>query len=271
MTTRFSFAEREPQSIESLPLVGRTSTRCDGALSIGGNDAQTSTKREVLRAQASVVCHERLLLLSQVQLHLQRQRRASRCLGLGSNNGRAPCTDDGANQSLPDRLGLTSESGEGALQLAHERKDAIMERTDYDKQAQDFLDKHGLTIRAAFKGDRCPPWDDHKRGCTHGDRYRVTIKRNAEEFGSSITAFGPRSISFDYWNSYHDMRESKRPTAYDVLTTVGSDSQPPTDADEVLEEYGPMKIAQARLVATFARRLQDFFTEQELEDLSEIN
>jgi len=36
MTTRFSFAEREPQSIESLPLVGRTSTRRDGAHSIGG-------------------------------------------------------------------------------------------------------------------------------------------------------------------------------------------------------------------------------------------
>jgi len=35
MTTRFSFAEREPRSIESLPLVGRTSTRRDGALSIG--------------------------------------------------------------------------------------------------------------------------------------------------------------------------------------------------------------------------------------------
>jgi len=32
MTQRFFIIKHEPQSIESLPLVGRTSTRCDGAL-----------------------------------------------------------------------------------------------------------------------------------------------------------------------------------------------------------------------------------------------
>jgi len=36
MTERFFIIKCEPQSIESLPLVGRTPTRCDGALSIGG-------------------------------------------------------------------------------------------------------------------------------------------------------------------------------------------------------------------------------------------
>ena len=38
MTQRFFIIKHEPRSIESLPLVGRTSTRCDGALSIGGNE-----------------------------------------------------------------------------------------------------------------------------------------------------------------------------------------------------------------------------------------
>jgi hypothetical protein len=37
MTQRFFIIKHEPQSIESLPLVGRTSTRCDGALPyVGG-------------------------------------------------------------------------------------------------------------------------------------------------------------------------------------------------------------------------------------------
>ena len=35
MTQRFFIIKHEPQSIESLPLVGRTSTRCDGALQLG--------------------------------------------------------------------------------------------------------------------------------------------------------------------------------------------------------------------------------------------
>ena len=38
MTQRFFIIKHEPRSIESLPLVGRTSTRCDGALLIGGNE-----------------------------------------------------------------------------------------------------------------------------------------------------------------------------------------------------------------------------------------
>ena len=37
MTQRFFIIKHEPQSIESLPLVGRTSTRCDGALTIEEN------------------------------------------------------------------------------------------------------------------------------------------------------------------------------------------------------------------------------------------
>jgi len=37
MTQRFFIIKHEPRSIESLPLVGRTSTRCEGALTIGGD------------------------------------------------------------------------------------------------------------------------------------------------------------------------------------------------------------------------------------------
>ena len=145
-----------------------------------------------------------------------------------------------------------------------------MERNEYEAKAQEFLDKHDLTIKMAFKGDRCPPWQG-KGGCIHGDRYRITVKRAAEEFGSSITAFGPRSISFDYWNSMADMQADRRPSVYDILSTLASESHAPTDPDEVAEEFGDTPPSQAIAIAKFAQRLQDFFTEQEFGDLGEIN
>jgi len=141
-----------------------------------------------------------------------------------------------------------------------------MERSEYETRAQAFLDKYGLTIKAAFKGDRCPPWEDGR--CIHGDRYRITIKRlNANAFDP-----GPRSISFDWWNSLNDMQHDKRPTAYGILSSVSSEVYAPTDADGVAEEYGDgIKPSQAIAIAKFAKRLQEFFDDEELEDLAEIN
>ena len=140
-----------------------------------------------------------------------------------------------------------------------------MERTDYERQAQEFLGKFGLTIKAAFKGDRCPPWEG-KGGCIHGDRYRVTIRTN------SASEWRTKSISFDFWNSMADMQADKRPTAYDILACVASEGNSPTDPDEVAEEFGgDMPPSQAIALARFARRLQDFFSEEEFEALSEIN
>ena len=50
-----------------------------------------------------------------------------------------------------------------------------MDSIDYDAQAQGFLNANGFTVKASFKGNRCPPWEDGR--CIHGDRYLVTIKR----------------------------------------------------------------------------------------------
>jgi len=139
-----------------------------------------------------------------------------------------------------------------------------MERTDYEKQAQEFLDRFGLTVKAAFKGDRCPPWEG-KGGCIHGDRYRVTIRTN------SASEWRTKSISFDFWNSYSDMREGKHPTAYAILASISGEAFSPTNPDDVAEEFGPIPPSQAIAVARFACRLQDFFTEEELEALGEIS
>ena len=128
----------------------------------------------------------------------------------------------------------------------------------YEKQTSEFLEAHGLTIRAAFKGDKCPAWEN-EGSHIHGDCYRITIRRK-----------GGRSVSFDFWNSQADSQNDKRPTPYDILSCVSADAFSPTDPDEVAAEYGDMKPSQAIAVARFAKRLQAFFWEDELEALGEI-
>jgi len=139
------------------------------------------------------------------------------------------------------------------------------EPTAYETQAQEFLDRFSLRLKATFGDSRCPSWESGN--CLHGDHYRITIRRNAREWRGSGHKM---AISFDFWNSYQDMREGKAPTAYDVLASISSDVHMPTDPDEVVEELGDMKPSQAIAVAKFARRLQAFFTESEQDALMEI-
>lgn len=138
-----------------------------------------------------------------------------------------------------------------------------MEHKDYEAEAQRFLDKNHLILRIAFKGDKCPPWCDDRH--IHGDRYRVTIKRNGKG-DIPLTS----SISFDFWNSHADMHQGKRPTAYDILACTSNEATMPTDPDEVVKELGEMKPSQAIAIAKFAKRLQNFFTITELGELSLI-
>lgn len=146
--------------------------------------------------------------------------------------------------------------------------------SEYEAQAQKFLDKYGLTVHAAFKGDKCPAWDEGR--CIHGDRYRVTIRRRytaetcpGRPCGDCCDHRG-RSITFDFWNSHRDMQEGKRPTAYDVLACISSDATLPTDPDELMEELGLMKVSQALASVRFTKRLQAFFSDEEIEALGEI-
>jgi hypothetical protein len=133
---------------------------------------------------------------------------------------------------------------------------------EYEAKAKAFLKKFGFKIKTVFRGDRCPPWEKAGSGCVHGDRYVITI--------SASHSRTRKSISFDFWNSLNDMQARKAPTEYDVLTCISSDASYPTDPDEVAREVGDMPPSQAIAVAKFAKKLQNFFTEKEIEALSEI-
>ena len=133
----------------------------------------------------------------------------------------------------------------------------------YEAQAQTFLADHGLTFKAAYGGQKCPLWCD--KGCQHGDHYRVTLKRVASR----------KSISFDFWGSINDQRQGKAPTAYDVLACISSDYYTPETFADFCSEYGydpdSRKAEQTFKAADkFARRLREFFSEEEAQALSEI-
>ena len=127
----------------------------------------------------------------------------------------------------------------------------------YEEQAQRVAQAIGLTVKAAFKGDKCPQWE---KPCKHQhcDRYRITLRKAG------------RSISFDWWNSINDIQKGTRPDYYDILSSVSSDAFSPTDPDEVVAEFGEMKPSRAVTIAKFAAKLQAFFTEDELTALGEI-
>lgn len=171
---------------------------------------------------------------------------------------------------------------------------------EYEAQAQMVATSLGLTVKLAFKGDRCPPWrggDNSYKGqpycgqcgVVHGARYRVTLRFGPYEpddcpigksqhtppgYHARTGCFHPRrprvSLSFDFWGSYHDKTTGKRPGVYDVLAVVSADADNSVDPDEINRECGPMAPSQAVAIAKHSARLKAFFTSEELTTLQEL-
>jgi hypothetical protein len=149
-----------------------------------------------------------------------------------------------------------------------------MERQDYDAQAEEWLQTHGLRLKLAFKPNKCPgwpgsggvsaKWDCPRCGGIHGECYRVTLRRlNGTR--------KPKSISFDFWGSRFAKQEARRPTHHDVLVCISGDATMPTDCGSVKAELGEnTPCSQAKKIADFAKRLQAFLADEELDTLAEI-
>ena len=140
--------------------------------------------------------------------------------------------------------------------------------TDYDKQATDFLEDHHLRLTATAAGMACPPWEPcdgtHRK---HGRRYWIEINR---------TSFlGQPTLHFDFWGSINDKNGNKPPTPYDVLACIASDSYYHETFEEWCGEFGCDTDSRAEFArwersSAFTKKICDFFTEGELNDLREI-
>jgi hypothetical protein len=142
--------------------------------------------------------------------------------------------------------------------------------SEYEKQAEEFLRRFGLRFRAVERNEKEPEWAE---GGRFGNHYRVTISRRGDYVGNE--GLTPKRISFDFWGSLADQQSGEDITAYDVLANISGDIYCPDDFEEFCSEYGyeeDSRKAEAtfRRVATFSRRLREFFTPAEQKALSEI-
>jgi len=139
----------------------------------------------------------------------------------------------------------------------------MQEISEYDKQAETFLKHCNLAVKIAYLDNNPPQWDEdqgHDRL-----RYRVTIQRKDTH----------KSLSFIFWDSIANAEKGERPTPYDVLTCVSSDSNVYDSFEDFCGEFGydtDSRKAEGtwKKVKKFADRINAFFTETELEEFQEI-
>ena len=142
----------------------------------------------------------------------------------------------------------------------------------YEQTALDFLAKRGIHFRAVLsKTQKAPAWA--KDGSPHGLCYRVTLSRNVRPGGVNAVHVSP--LSFDFWDSITAKEKGETPSAYDVLACISGDVHCPETFADFCGESGCDEDSRAALAmfkrcSTFARKLRAFFSEAEIEGLSEI-
>lgn len=136
-------------------------------------------------------------------------------------------------------------------------------RTDYNAQADAFLQEHGLRFRATqATKNTCPPFCDGEHH--HGRKHTITLSKP-----------GNGRLSFAFWNSQNEVQKGEPIRPYSVLACISSDAYCPETFEDFCSEYGYDEDSR-KAWATFKRcdafrqRLQRFFTEDELTALAEI-
>jgi hypothetical protein len=185
-----------------------------------------------------------------------------------------------------------------------------MTQHDYQKQAKDWIDSHGITFHVELIGSNCPHYCEDalkqrdmgkintfpRKSHIHGNHYRITLKRS-----------GKPDFTVDFWNSYNDeevnaffrytpgtvltvpretiywdklgkypnrRRQPKRvPTPYDLLASI--EKAPPGAFEEWCMDLG-YDTDSRRAFDIYGRcqsewrRVTRFFSPQEIEELQEI-
>jgi hypothetical protein len=139
-------------------------------------------------------------------------------------------------------------------------------KSEYDIQAEKFLEKFGIEINFKFLGLSVPRWENEKQ--SYHNHYYVTIKRKGIAF----------TLEFNFYDSIANTEKPHRitPSAYDILSTVSAESYVYSDFKEFASEYGYDEDSRKAYKTwekclEFANDINAFFTTEELEELREIN
>ena len=92
--------------------------------------------------------------------------------------------------------------------------------SEYTKQANDFMEKTGTTMKAVYV-DHKPYFVDDKES---RDIYRITLKRNGDKY------------TFRFGQSIHNSDGNTPPTPYDVLASITKND--PESFENFCSEYG---------------------------------
>lgn len=149
----------------------------------------------------------------------------------------------------------------------------------YQQQALSFLSRNGLKLRITLSNSKVAPWND---GTGEHNHYRVTVSRK-ERYEGYIVGTGknaqlvakPPRLVFDYFGSIADAKAGTPPSEYDVLACLSSYLH----CDDTLADFcANMGYSEDSIKARqtftrckrFSERLQEFFTENEQTELTEI-
>jgi len=110
-----------------------------------------------------------------------------------------------------------------------------------------------------------PPWYDEKTDRKHGWCYDICISKHNGTF-----------MEFPFWDSVANMEKGANPDDYAILSCLSSEMHCPDTFErfcsEFVYDYYSTKAKDTfDKVLSFSREIQEFFTEEELSDLSKIS
>ena len=135
--------------------------------------------------------------------------------------------------------------------------------TTYEKQAEQFLNRFGLQMTIKLGKPKLPPW--HGPGEPCGNHYRIALVQSSNN----------KRLHFDFWGSQRDREENRAPSAYGVLACISGDTAVGETFEEFCQSSGYSTdsikhYALFKRCSAFSKKLNEFFTKQECEALSEI-
>jgi len=81
----------------------------------------------------------------------------------------------------------------------------------YERQAEEFLEKHGIMFRVEFVGSDCPQFCEDKAKNKDMDKLNVFPRKthiHGKQYRCFLTKHNKESVSFDFCNSYRDEEEN---------------------------------------------------------------
>ena len=128
-------------------------------------------------------------------------------------------------------------------------------KNEYDLQAEKFLNEFNIKIKKVKSNTKQSKWTPS------GHHYEITLLKNDSK----------KSFTFDFWDSAYNKEYDKPLTDYSILSCLASDSYF-IDKEEIIFNFGEelYTCKQIKEIVNHAKKINDFFTEEELEELQKI-